>query len=45
MYMLQQLDLQYIIASVEAVEQATEATLNEANIRLTFAIFQMIFLF
>lgn len=43
MYMLQQLNLQYIVASVEAVEQATEAALSGANLRMTFAIFQMIF--
>ncbi len=44
MYMLQQLDLQYITAAIEAVEQATELTLTEANIRLAFAIMQMIFI-
>jgi len=44
MIMLQQLNLEYIIGSMEAVQQATEATLNEANIRFALALLQTIFI-
>lgn len=44
MIMLQQLNLEYIIGSMEAVQQATEATLNEANIRFALALLQTVFI-
>jgi|GEM_PF-706062 len=40
--MLQQLNLGYTVASMEAVQEATEATLNEANLRFAIAILQTI---
>ncbi len=43
MVMLQQLNLEYAVASMEAVQQATEATIDAANFRLVLAVLQTIF--
>lgn len=43
MVMLQQLNLEYAIGAMQAVREATELTIDAANMRLIFAVIQTVF--